>query len=573
MPKPYSTADAGRNLEQWLTLAEKSNAAWMRQEQLSPLLDAVFGNSPYLSRLLLLHPDVLHGLITHGADDAYARLMADFPKGEAWTQELRIAKGRLALLVALADISGAWPLEKVTAALSEFAENALSLAMDRLLKAAARRGEIVLPDESGVMVLGMGKLGGRELNYSSDIDLILFYEKGKLSYKGRLSEQHFMNRLVHDLVAAMQERDRNGYVFRADVRLRPDPAAMPPAIATGTAIAYYENVGQNWERAAMIKARPVAGDLKAGELFLKNVVPFMWRRSLDFAAIDDIHSIKRQMDSRQQNKEIQIKGHNNKLGLGGIREIEFYAQINQLIWGGREPSLRVRGTCEALRKLAEAKLIDKSKASQLTKAYAFLRKLEHRLQMVADEQTHTLPDSDEGLAHIACFMGYADVAAFEKNTLRVLTAVHKIYSSSFKSAENLGGEGRLVFTGVSHDAGTIDTLRSMGYAEPERISGIVMGWHHGAARATRTKRARELITELMPALLNAFAATANPDAAFIKFDEFLRRLPAGVQLFSLFSVNPHLLSLIADIMGSAPTLADDLSKSPELLDAVLAPDF
>ncbi|MDE3016870.1 MAG: bifunctional [glutamine synthetase] adenylyltransferase/[glutamine synthetase]-adenylyl-L-tyrosine phosphorylase [Pseudomonadota bacterium] len=578
LPKPYSTADASQRREQWQALAgrqDKALAAWMRQEALAPVLDSVFGNSPYLSRLLLLYPDVLRDLAMQGADAAHVRLKDLFAPGGNQAElmrSLRVAKGRLALLVALADMTGCWTLPQVTGALSEFAETALQLAVDVLLRAAHKRGEIVLSQESGVVVLGMGKLGSGELNYSSDIDLVFFFEPEQLGYKGWLSEQHFMNRLVYDLVAIMQERNRDGYVFRTDVRLRPDPASMPPAIATGTAYAYYENVGQNWERAAMIKARPVAGDIAAGDRFLKGIAPFMWRRNLDFAAIDDIHSIKRQMDSRRS-REIQVKGHNIKLGQGGIREIEFYVQIHQLIWGGREPMLRVRATCEALSRLAQAKLVDDGKALWLADAYAFLRKLEHRLQMIADEQTHTLPESDAGLAHVACFMGYDDVRLFEKDTLRILAGVHEIYASSFKSAENLGGEGRLVFTGVTHDPDTLDTLRRMGYSQPERISEIVMGWHHGATRATRTKRARELLTELMPILLNRLSETANPDAAFLKFNEFLSHLPAGVQLFTLFSANPHLLTLIADVMGSAPTLAEHLSRSPELLDTVLAPDF
>jgi glutamate-ammonia-ligase adenylyltransferase len=418
----------------------------------------------------------------------------------------------------------------------------------------------------------MGKLGGGELNYSSDIDLIIIFEPGRLNYKGRHNEQHYMNKLAHELVSIMQERTAQGYVFRTDLRLRPDPASTPPAINIDAAYFYYESVGQNWERAAMIKARPVAGDLVAGERFLKALAPFMWRRSLDFASINDIHSIKRQMDSTR-NKQIEIKGHNIKLGMGGIREIEFYAQIHQLIWGGRMPVLRTKATCETLGVLQENNLLDAQTEDVLREAYAFFRKLEHRLQMVADEQTHDMPETDEGVAAIACFMGFASSPIFETQLLQRLHAVHEIYANSFQGSEKLGDDGNLVFTGVSHDPETLKTLRSMGYTHPETVSEIVMGWHHGSKRATRTKRARELLTELMPVLLKRLGETANPDAAFLKFNDFLTNLPAGVQLFSLFNINPHLLGLIADIMGSAPTLADHLSRSPHLLDAVLHADF
>ncbi len=590
LPQPYSKNDVERCLQQWEDTArhqqDKSLGDWMHKaaddvNPLRPLLLAVFGNSPYLTRLLLLHPALLRDMARLGAATIHARLTADV---ETIRQEddqpelmrrLRIAKSKLALLAALADITDAWTLEQVTGALSDFAERSLSLSLDALLRAAHQRGEIDLASASkgsGIIVLGMGKLGGRELNYSSDIDLIFFFEPGRLGYKGRQTEQHFMNKLAHELVSIMQERTRDGYVFRTDLRLRPDPASTPPAVNTEAAHYYYESVGQNWERAAMIKARPIAGDIEAGERFLKGIAPFMWRRNLDFAAINDIHSIKRQMDSRE-NKSILLKGHNIKIGQGGIREIEFYAQIHQLIWGGREPGLRLRSTCETLRKLKEFGLVDSGKEALLHEAYEFLRKLEHRLQMIADEQTHSLPESDEGMAHVACFMGYDNITAFEKDTLRYLSEVRAVYASSFQSAEKLGDEGNLVFTGVSHDPETLKTLSSMGYLHPETISEIVMGWHHGKSRATRTKRARELLTELMPLLLKRLSETAHPDEAFHKFDDFLTQLPAGVQLFSLFHINPHLLGLIADIMGSAPTLALTLSKSPELLDAVLYEDF
>lgn len=538
-------------------------------------------HSPFLAQLLVLHPDILTALSENGADRVYtdfSKTMSEHANRNCeqaqLMKELRLAKGKLALFAALADIAGVWQLEKVTNVLSDFAQACLIITINHLLNAAKKRGDITNSDHktSGIIILAMGKLGGRELNYSSDIDLIFFYEPGKLGYQGRHTEQHFMNKLAHDMVAIMQDRTSDGYVFRTDLRLRPDPASTPPAVTTNAAYYYYESVGQNWERAAMIKARSVAGDIEAGEKFLKSLTPFMWRRNLDFAAINDIHSIKRQMDTRQ-NKKIQPEGHNIKLGLGGIREIEFFTQIHQLIWGGREPDLRQKATCETLSTLTQKGLIDSRKEVTLLSAYRFLRTLEHRIQMVADEQTHSLPTSDVELKNIAGFMNYENVDAFAKDLLAHLNAVHKIYASSFRSAEKLGDTGNLVFTGVTHDSETLKTISNMGYSQPEVISEIIMGWHHGSSRATRSKRARELLTEMMPAILNRLSETANPDTAFLKFNEFLKNLPAAIQLFSLFQMNPHLLGLIADIMGSAPMLAEILSHNPELLDAVLYEDF
>ena len=585
LPAPYSRAEYERYAAQWAENAGRMEdaelAVWMRQAINKPLLQVLFGTSPYISRLALHYPEVLRDMEQFSSDKTYKNIIDAIPsttQEKDLMRELRIGKGKLALLTAAADISGKWSLGQVTAALSGYAEYSLSRAMDYLLDAAHKIGEIALPNPMhpsqgcGIAILGMGKLGGRELNYSSDIDLMIFFERGRLNYKGRHDEQHFMNRIAHDLVNIMQERTPQGYVFRTDLRLRPDPASTPPAINTDAAYHYYESVGQNWERAAMIKARPVAGDIAAGEKFLKSIGPFMWRRNLDFASINDIHSIKRQMDTRQ-NKDIRIKGHNIKLGLGGIREIEFYAQIHQLIWGGRNPSLRLRGTCETLSELMKKELVDIGKGAVMQEAYVYLRTLEHRLQMISDEQTHTVPENDGELARVSCFMGYGTVDAFTRALLMHLQAVHTIYASSFQSAERLGEEGNLVFTGVNHDPETLETLRHMGYANPETVSEVIMGWHHGSKRATRSQRARELLTELMPALLKRLSETASPDTAFIKFNDFLSNLPAGVQIFSLFNLNRHLLGLIADIMGSAPTLAEHLSKSPALLDAVLSADF
>ena len=583
MPTPYSQEDAQRNFQKWAErAADPKNAplaAWMASiDAHHATAAAIFGTSPYLTRLLQHHPAVLHDIEIHGADRAWDNLLQELEAGEyqdtaGLMRHLRLIKGRAALLIALADIAGTWPVPQVTEALSALAERALQLAFDFLLAAAQKRGEVELAGSSGIIILGMGKLGGHELNYSSDIDLIVFFEPKRIAFKGRLSEQQFMTKLCHDLVTILQERTPEGYVFRTDLRLRPDPASTPPAISTEAAYYYYESVGQNWERAAMIKARPVAGDIAAGERFLKGIAPFMWRRNLDFAAIADIHSIKRQMDSHQ-NRTIEIRGHNIKLGHGGIREIEFFAQIHQLIWGGREPVLRTRGTLETLARLCQYGLIDAQKEQELRDAYLYLRTLEHRLQMIDDAQTHSLPETDESLACVACFMGYANTDSFENAVLPLLTRTHHIYASSFKNeAQHLGGEGRLVFTGPTHDPETLATLRAMGYAHPETVSEIVMGWHHGSRRATRSKRARELLTEMMPLLLKRLSETANADQAFLKFNEFLINLPSGVQLFSLFNANPQLLGLIADIMGSAPTLAVSLSRTPELLEAVLYEDF
>ena len=550
------------------------------------LLAAVFGNSPFLSSVAVREWAFLTRLVEEGADPLFAEIAAATETlgdlGEDTTglmRRLRIVKRQTALLAAVAELAGAWSLEDQTAALSGFAEAALGATLRHLLRQAASRGLIDLPSlaapesESGLIVLGMGKLGGYELNYSSDIDLILLYDAARARVRTRDGVQSFFVRLARDLTRILEERTGEGYVFRTDLRLRPDPSSTPPALSVAAALAYYESVGQNWERAALIKARPVAGDRDAGHRFLRELEPYIWRKNLDFAAIQDIHSIKRQINAYRGGGRIAVEGHDIKTGRGGIREIEFFAQTQQLIWGGRLRELRPASTCEALRRLAAAGRTDPATAAALIDDYRFLRRLEHRLQMVDDAQTHALPSDRGGIERIAVFLGYSRTDAFIADLLGHLTSVERHYAELFEQAPSLAGPGNLVFTGVEDDPETLRTLSGLGFADPGSVAALVRGWHHGRLRATRSQRAREILTELVPELLRIFGATPHPDGAFLRFDQFLSRLPAGVQLFSLFHANPGLLELVAEIMAGAPRLAEQLAQRPALLDAVLSEGF
>lgn len=551
------------------------------------LLSAIFGNSAFLSQCLISDLPFARRLLEDGPDAAFDDALAAVADRTALAGEttdqlkhrLRVAKRRAALAIGAADIANVWPLEQVTGALSDFACASLQASCRHLLRALHDSGELALPDpddpeaDSGLIVLGMGKLGARELNYSSDIDLIVLFDQDTVPYIGDRGLQHLFTRLARNLVALMDERTRDGYVFRTDLRLRPDPGATPPAISVLAAEVYYESAGQNWERAAMVKARPVAGDEQAGLAFLDILRPFMWRRSLDFAAIQDIQSIKRQINAHRGGAQIAVAGHNIKLGRGGIREIEFYAQTQQLIWGGRDPDLRVRGTIEAITRLTAAGHVAQATLEDLTRAYGFHRRVEHRLQMRDDRQTHELPDDPEDLSRVAVFLGYDTLDDFTEELLVHLRTVAKHYAELFEDEGDLAGTGNLVFTGAEDDPDTLKNLAEMGFAEPATISATVRVWHSGRYRAVRTARARELLTELVPTLLEAVAGSPNPDLTFRRFDEFLQGLPAGIQLFSLFTAHPDLFDLVAEIMGAAPKLAGWLSRYPILLDGVLSADF
>ena len=559
---------------------------WAASEPGRRLLSAVFGNSPFLSKLAIAEWRLLLRLVEHGPDAVFLDLVDAVETETDWNEtqavlmrRLRLARGCVALIAGIAELAGIWSLEQQMGALSRFAEAALSAALRHLLRAAHQRGAVRLADpqqpeqDSGLIVLGMGKLGGGELNYSSDIDLILLFDSAQNAVIAPDDAQAFFARLARDLVRILDERTGDGYVFRTDLRLRPDPRSTPLALSTAAALTYYESVGQNWERAALIKARPVAGDRAAGERFLSELQPFIWRKNLDFAAIADIHSIKRQIQAHKGGGRIAVEGHDIKTGRGGIREVEFFAQTQQLIWGGRIPKLRVRPTCTALRRLAATGRIDPATAARLTEDYRFLRRVEHRLQMVDDAQIHRLPADRDGIARLAIFLGYRDADAFAADLRGHLASVERHYAELFEEAPSLSGPGNLVFTGTEDDPETLATLARLGFADPPRVAAMVRGWHHGRIRATRSQRAREILTELVPDLLRVFGGTANPDTALLRFDDFLTRLPAGVQLFSLFHANPSLLSLVADIMAEAPRLAENLAQRPALLDAVLTAGF
>ncbi|MCR9212601.1 MAG: bifunctional [glutamine synthetase] adenylyltransferase/[glutamine synthetase]-adenylyl-L-tyrosine phosphorylase [Proteobacteria bacterium] len=551
------------------------------------VLEAIFGNSPYLSQCLLSNPDFFLLLMRHGPDRALENIYAHLSENIAPSADrqdimasLRQAKQCIALLTAICDMGHVWSLMEITGTLSVFADYAVEACCNHLLWSMHQKSDIILKNpenptkDSGLIVLGLGKLGSFELNYSSDIDLIILFDPEKISYCGRKSVQDCFVKIARNLVQMMQERTADGYVFRTDLRLRPDPGATPIALSIGAAHVYYESQGQNWERAAMIKARAIAGDIAAGMEFVDFLTPFIWRKSMDFAAIEDIQAIKSQIHAHKGFSSITLDGHNIKIGRGGIREIEFFCQTQQLIEGGRKPSLRTVTTLNTLDQLFQNGLITKTVLEELSEGYIYLRTLEHRLQMVHDEQTQTLPESAEDLDKLGIFFGYDDSQDFRTSLHKVLSTVQKHYDALFEFEKTSDRKvGRLVFTGSEDDPETLKSLEEIGFTDTSTLSQKVRDWHHGRYRATRAVRTQQILTELMPQLLEALADTTDPDTAFNRFDVFLQKLPAGVQLFSLFKAHPSLLKHVAQIMGMAPELADSLAGNPALLDGVLTTDY
>lgn len=553
---------------------------------LAAFLAAALDLSPFIRDATRRRPRMLEALFDTPAERRIAGLNAEIAlagdvEGQTEAglmQALRELKGEAHILIALADLAGAADAQATVGRLSALAEACVSAAIRFLLREAHRAGKIALPDladpcrASGLIVLGMGKLGAHELNFSSDIDLIVFFDPHAPAITEPYEATELFARMIKRLVRILQDRTAHGYVFRTDLRLRPDPGSTPLAIPVGAALVYYESRGQNWERAAMIKARPVAGDIAAGAAFLAELTPYVWRRYMDFAAIADVHSIKRQIHAHKGHGEVAVKGHNVKLGRGGIREIEFFVQTQQLIAGGRFPDLRGRETVAMLDALAKSGWITQEAAAALAGQYWFLRDVEHAIQMVADEQTHTLPEDDEGLARIARMLGFADADAFSAAFRASLHMVERHYAALFEAAPELSrGVGNLVFTGDVDDPSTLETLSELGFERPSDICRVIRTWHFGRYRATRSAEARERLTELTPALLETFGKTRRADEALMRFDEFLSGLPAGIQLFSLLQSNPPLLGLIATIMGAAPRLAAIITRRPHVFDGLLDP--
>ena len=523
--------------------------------KINQLIRGVGGCSPYLKDLL----EIEYDWVLSALDSQENILNAEFsrlkktPSSEIKTA-LRVTKRRVALWSALCDFSGIWELNDVTNMLTQFADLACQLALKVALETELSRGNIPgleidhSPEKTGMFVLAMGKMGAHELNYSSDIDLICFFDETQFleekyfdARKGFIRATRLMSSILSDLT-------EDGYVFRTDLRLRPDPSVNPVCIATETAERYYESLGRTWERAAYIKARVVAGDTKAGINFLHSLTPFVWRKYLDFAAIEDAHDIRlRIREHKGLGGALKLLGHNIKLGSGGIREIEFFTQTRQLIAGGRDIDLRVRGTIDGLKNLSKKGWINKTVSEKLISHYTLYRNIEHRLQMVHDAQTHDLPKSIEGMERLSCMMGTTpDLLA--KDLLFSLKEVNQLTEGFFKP-----------------------TKLDLTFSLSEMETKVVDRWR--SYPSLRSPRAEHIFNRLRPKILEKIRSTDKSNNALIAFDKFLVGLPTGVQLFSLFEANPQLIDLLVDIVGTAPALANHLAKSPVVFDAVIGGDF
>ncbi len=577
LPAPADTAAAARLRADFAGLG-KAERRLAEQPAGRAMLDCLGGNAPYLAELACREPECLLTIMAKGPDAAWraalAALEAMAPNaGRAATAAmLRQAKRRAALAIAIADLSGVWTLQQITGALSDLAESATRVAVRHLLLGLHLAGLVTLPypespeRDSGFVALALGKLGARELNYSSDIDLVLLFDPQAPAYSAEA--QPMMARFARDLLSLLSNRDSDGYVFRVDLRLRPDPAATPAVVSLGAALSYYESQGRTWERAAFSKARPIAGDLTLGSGFLAAIRPFIWRRHLDFAAIGDIHDMKRKIDARHEVRG--LAGRDVKLGPGGIREIEFIVQTLSLVWGGQDVQLRIPATLDALPALAKAGHLPAGAARELASDYRQLRRVEHRLQMVADRQTHELPSTPEALAAFMVFLGDKN---FAQDFPKLLARVHRHFLAFFDAGHDAAARDSIELgtTGAPPPAFRARAA-ALGFHDIKHLTERLRIWSSGQMPALRSERARGLLASLLPALLAALGAQPEPDAAFRHFDTLLSRQRAGVQLLSLFVRNPALLQRLAAVLGAAPALAAHLAEDAQALEALLSPN-
>lgn len=593
-PRPADRDALAAHWEQWDALAEDypkpEVAKFIESAQdksvVKACLDGIFGNSPFLSHNLLSNPHLAYEIFRKGPDRVVQDCLEDLQNLDRLGSEsrsnlmarMRRGKTTVATSAAIADIGLHRDVMQVTGWLSELADATLHLSCCHLLRELHDRGKVELTDAtnpapgSGLFILGMGKLGANELNFSSDVDVIVLFEDDAPCITAG-NHQGIHSQIVRNLVTLMAKRTAEGYVFRTDLRLRPDPNTTPPAIAVSRAKRYYQTIAQTWERAAMIKARPVAGDLAAGARFLADNTGFVWRRNLDFPALRDIQAIKQKINAHKGSGEIAVEGHNVKLGRGGIREIEFLTQTRQLIWGGQNLTVRGRRTIEMLDRLAEANRISMPAAIELQKSYQFLRRVEHRIQMVHDRQTHSIPNDRIGVEHLSDFLGYANVSEFESELLANLHTVESHYNRMFDDTPLHSQNITLDFSDNDAKETVIALLTTLGFNEANKVYQKVNAWLGGQIRATQTKLSRTLLAGMIDPLLKAFAATENPNLTLERFGDLLSRLSRSINLFSAMAAEPSLLRHVAEIMGSAPKLANWISQQPSLLEGALQTDF
>jgi len=516
-------------------------------------------HAPFLARALERLPE-LADLLAEGEGEAalaWART-----QGEDADVEVALRRERLALAAALAvgDLAGAFPLARVVSELTAFADRAL----DRAIRTAIveRCG---IDSADGFIALALGKQGAGELNYSSDIDPVLLFDRERLPRRSADDPGEAAQRYARRVVALLSANTAEGYVLRVDLRLRPASEVSPLSVPVGSALTHYQGQALAWERAAFIRARAAAGDIAAGEAFLDEIRPFVWRSQLDFGAIEEISALTHRIRDSHEGPPVPGPGFDVKRGRGGIREIEFYAQTLQLIHGGRDLTLRVRGTRAALDALAVAGWVSPADAATLGETYDRLREVEHRLQMVNDRQTHTLPDG-AALDAVAQLDGVADGAALVAELAQITARSARLYEALIGRAEPAPAPAPVPVRALTRE------LDAQGFPDPVILAERVKSWRDGRYAAIRSPQAVAAWDRLAPALLEAMAQSDDPMRAVTRWERILESVPSAITTFRLLDARPDLIARLVAALTLAPVLSDELARKPELLDTLIDRD-
>lgn len=510
-------------------------------------------HAPFLREAALAYPAIVGTFLDDGAEAACKAALS--LSGETVESELRRRRTALALAVALGDLAGELSFERATQLLSEFADTAIDRALTQALAERVPGAEV-----RGITVIAMGKLGSSELNYSSDVDLLLLFDPEVMPRRERDDPSEAAVRVGRRMIELLQKRTEDGYVVRVDLRLRPSPEVTPIVLSINAAISHYESSALPWERAAFIRARPCAGDIPLGEHFLQSIKPFVWRRSLDFGVIGEVREISARIRDHYAQGSQFGPGFDLKRGRGGIREVEFFAQIQQMIHGGRDASVRLPATLNALRALEAAGHVDPADAALLSDAYRLLRTIEHRVQMVEDAQTHLLPLDREALDGVALLHGLGSA----DELIRLLHPYVERTETLFNSLAP-DREGRL-----SADPDILtQELKAIGFRDVEVPLKRISDWRSGKARSLRSHAASTAFEAMLPALLREIAAGPHPDRALNLFSDIVEKLSSGINLYRLLEARPQLARHLAIILAHAPSLADMLAFRPDLLDGLI----
>ncbi|HEX9873792.1 MAG TPA: bifunctional [glutamate--ammonia ligase]-adenylyl-L-tyrosine phosphorylase/[glutamate--ammonia-ligase] adenylyltransferase [Deferrimonas sp.] len=586
------------------TVSENELSAVLRTPEERRRLLTVLGASLFLTGILCRRSAFFHDLFAAGEfgrskpegvmlDELRLRIpdgatFAELQKG------VRLYKSREILRIGSRDLCRLADLVEVTAELSALAAATLQRAFEiseTLLRAEYGTPRLHTADgalgaEPEFTILGMGKFGGRELNFSSDIDLIYFYssEKGETEgladpVRGRKNAIHlhqYFCKLGELITKALGQVTEDGFVFRVDLRLRPEGNSGDMANSLRSGEVYYESWGQSWERAAMIKARPVAGSIPLGERLLKNLEPFVYRKFLDYAMVEDIKVMKQKIDrSLTRDREGEL---NLKLGRGGIREIEFFIQALQLIYAGKNPRLRVKNSLKALDALLSEGHIKTEDHRTLRDAYIFLRTVEHRIQVVQERQTHNLPTHPGELRALARRSGFAEAPLFHKALQDHRDRVEAIYRDLFYTAEEeireeVRPEISFLFDPAANSDLVKDILEEKGFKDPDGAFESLLVLRDGPPHSRLTERARRHLERIAPLLLQEVVDSPEPDMALRNLERFLGVLRARATFYALLAENREIIKLLITLFGTSQFLSRIFIQHPEILDALVSRSY